>query len=409
MDAAGQVVYAGPNADLRAVFQGAAIDEEMGDRVYRTTGHTPSFMLAPAKLEWFRLQRPELHARIARVLTLADWLVWKLTGILATETTLATEAGLLDVTSRRWRAALLDGMESLNDGVPLVESGTLVGPVGRDASLETGLTPGTPVAVGGADSQCGLLGMGVVHEHQVGIVAGWSAAIQMVTARPVFSPEGKTWAGRHLEAETWVLESSAGDVGNSYRWLANMLFEGCSDAWARMDELADAAPRGSQGALAFLGQSRMDMSSLGMTQGGFLFPVALTFATMGRSDLIRASIESAAYAIRANIEQIEDLAEHPTTDLMLGGGMTGTRTFVRVLADVLGREIGVAPTPQVSATGAYLCACTAMGEFSSLTEAAASVTEGLEDIEPVPVAAAEYQDHYEQWMQVSGRLREISL
>ena len=40
-----RAVYLGPNVDLRAVFEGAAIDEVHGELVYATTGHLPSFFL----------------------------------------------------------------------------------------------------------------------------------------------------------------------------------------------------------------------------------------------------------------------------------------------------------------------------------------------------------------------------
>ena len=50
LGADGRELYAGPNIDLRAVFEGAAIDVEHGDFIYRTTGHLPSFFFTPAKL-----------------------------------------------------------------------------------------------------------------------------------------------------------------------------------------------------------------------------------------------------------------------------------------------------------------------------------------------------------------------
>jgi len=39
LDGDGREVYAGPNLDLRAIFEGGAIDHEMGDHVYRATCH----------------------------------------------------------------------------------------------------------------------------------------------------------------------------------------------------------------------------------------------------------------------------------------------------------------------------------------------------------------------------------
>ncbi|MBM3945255.1 MAG: hypothetical protein FJ317_07205, partial [SAR202 cluster bacterium] len=74
LNAHGDDVYAGPNIDLRAVFEGAAIDEEHGDDVYKTTGHLPSFFFTPAKLRWFQTHQPETYRNIASVLPIADWI-----------------------------------------------------------------------------------------------------------------------------------------------------------------------------------------------------------------------------------------------------------------------------------------------------------------------------------------------
>ena len=405
LDEAEREVYAGPNLDLRAVFEGAAIDDEMGDVMYQTTGHLPSFLLAQAKLRWFQFNRLEAYGKITRVLTLGDWITWRLSGAMCIEPTLASEAGLLDIGRREWCSDLFDRMDLPSVPAPLAEAGTLAGAVTVDAAAQTGLIAGTPVAIGGADSQCGLLGMGASLEGQVGIVAGWSTPLQMLTSRPVLSPDGKTWAGCYFKPGQWVLESSAGDVGAAYRWLAATLFSGDDDPFRRMEALAGAVPVGSEDTLAFLGPSRMDMTRLGMVTGGFLFPVPLTFTDMGPGHLVRASLEATAYAVKANLEQIEGLVGVEASDIVLGGGMTRTAIFPRILTDVIGRPLGLSPAPNVSALGAYLCARTALGEFASLEEAAQSVVSRLQCLEPDPLDSAQYEDHYQQWMQLSEQLQ----
>ncbi len=407
LDEDGREVYAGPNTDLRAVFEGAAIDDQMRDRVYCATGHLPSFLFAPAKLRWFQHHRPESYNKIAAVLSLADWLVWRLTGNLAGETTLACEAGLVDINRREWCSELMSEMGLLNGALPLVNAGTMAGNVCGPAAQDSGLPRGTPVAVAGADTQCGLLGMGVTREPQTGIVAGWSTAVQMATSQPVLSPEGKTWAGCGLNPDGWVLESSPGDTGNSYRWLSEMFYKGYKDAFAEMDRLASSVPIGSEGTSAFLGPARMDISKLGMRMGGFYFPVPLTFSAPGPGHMARASLEAIAYAVKANLEQIEGLAGVAATDVTVGGGMTRSSTWTRILADVLDRELKVVASPQVSGMGAYLSACTALGEYGSLDEAAQEARTRLLSLEPDPLASAEYQDYYAGWLRMASDLQAL--
>ena len=416
MDDAGEVVYAGPNTDLRAVFDGAAIDEQAGDRLYRATGHTPAMILAPAKLQWFRLHRPDAYGRIASVLTLADWLAWRLSGTMASEAALAGEAGLLDITSGGWASTLLRDLGLIENGhVPIVRPGAVVGRVDGRAAEDTGLPKGAPVVLSGPDTQAGLLGMGVVDAPDVGVVAGWSAPLQMVTDRPVLSPTAATWAGLSTVHGRWVLESSAGDAGNSYRWLAETLSaiatapsDGDS-AFRRMDALAQDAPPGSDGLLVFLGPSRMDMGGLGLRQGGILLPVPMALEQADRSRVVRAALEAIAYAVRANLEQAENLSGERATRIAVGGGMTRTSIFARILADVIGREIVVSQVAEVSSVGAYLCAATGIGEFASLSDAAASRRARMSVMEPDRPNAVEYEGHYDRWLGVESRLKEIPL
>ncbi len=408
LDAAGRELYAGPNLDLRAVFEGGAIDEEMGSRVYTTTGHTPSFLFAPAKLRWFQNNRPDLYSNVVTVLTIADWLVYRLSGVMASEATLAGEVGLLDIAERRWATGLLGELGFVDIGhLPLAQAGSAVGAVAEQASRSTGLSPSTVVATSGADTQCGLLGMGVHDEYEAGVVAGWSVTLQTITGRPVLSSDQRTWAGCFLTPGKWVLESTAGDAGNSYRWLADTVLGGHPSSFEEMDAMASDAPIGSEGVAVFLGPSRMDMAALGLRTGGIVFPVPLTFSDTSRGHLARAALEAIAYAVRANLEQAEAAIGQTLAEVAVGGGMTRTKTWVDILRDVLARPIRVASTPDVSATGAYLCALTAIGEFASLDEVAGSIRYSATVLEPDPRTAGEYADHYQRWATLEKEMRRL--
>ena len=155
--------------------------------------------------------------------------------------------------------------------------------------------------------------------------------MQMVTSRPILSPERKTWTGFFPGGKRWVAESSGGDLGNSYRWLARTLFGNENNSFDVMNELACTVPPGSEGVVACLGPTRMDMTTLGMRLGGFMFPVPLTFSDVGRGHLVRAALETIAYTIKANLEQLEALVGARATDIAIGGGMMQTPTFLRLL------------------------------------------------------------------------------
>ena len=410
LDEDGDALYVGPNLDLRAVFEGAAIDDQLGDRVYSTTGHLPSFLFAPAKARWLQEHRPHDFSRITSTVTLADWIAFKISGRVSSEPALAGEAGLLDVPNRSWCSALLAklGMPS-NDHVPMLHAGSALGEVTESAAAMSGLRAGTTVVVAGPDTQCGMLGMGMVSPGETGIVAGWSVPVQMLTDKPMSSEGSDTWVGCHLIDNTWTVESGTGDTGNSYAWLVETLWGDGDDAFDRADGLAAAAPPGAEGALAYLGASPSGMGQLGMRLGGLAFPVPLTFSKPGKGHLARSAIEAMAYASRASLERVERISGHTATRVAVGGGMLRTATYARVLTDVLGREVCASPESNVSARGAFVCAATALGWYRSLADGANVAAASMMPVFPDPDTSFVYEGLYSQWLDVHGQMGNISL
>ena len=409
LDKEGQVLYAGPNTDLRAVFEGTAIDDTMGEHVFEVTGRLPSFLFAAAKLRWFRRHRPHTYDKIDRIVTVADWLRWKLSGELVSEATLAAEAGMLDIRRRRWCTELLDELGvRTNAGVPIERAGAVIGSVRLEVADRVGIPADVPVVVSSADTQCGLLGLGVSSVGQVGIVAGWSVPLLVLTEKPVFHESKRIWTGCYADDALWSLESTCGDAGNSYHWLARAMWAGEAEPFECMDAAARDVPAGSDGVLAFLGASRMDMSRIGMRPGGFIFPVPMTFSGIGREHLTRAALESIAFAARANLEQLESVSGVTASKVALGGGMTATTSWVEMLTNVLGRPVEVAVVPNVTAAGAHVTAVAAVdGLASPLEEAEARAT--IRIMEPRPVESAEYDDHYQRWTEMAEHLESAGI
>ena len=406
LDSDANVQYAGPNTDLSALFAGVALDDEHGDLLYRTTGHRPAFMMAAGKLAWLRDHRPESYENVSHTLPLADWLAFKLTGVMGCEPTLGAGAGLLDFRHRTWATSMFEQIGLPISPVPIRDASD---PVGTLAGPTAGIPPGTPVVVAGADTQCALIGTGALDPGCAGIVAGWSATVQLLVSRPVLSEDMNTWSGCFQIPGLWTVESSAGDAGNAYHWLADTLFDPDQSTFERMDSLAASAPVGSDGVMAMLGPAAMDVSETAMRMGGLVFPVPMTLGGPTRAHLVRASIEGLAYALRANVEQAERVAGIPAHRISLGGGMTRTKSFVRIMSAVMGRPIEVAEGPESTAVGAAHVTRVAIGEFPSLTDAVDSARTVTSTMDPDPHTSADYQDLYHAWLETQQALGRMPL
>jgi autoinducer 2 (AI-2) kinase len=394
-----QALFASPNVDARASAEGIATDAARGGEVYATTGHLPSLMLAPAKYAWLRQHRPEVAARVRHVLPLVDWLAMLVSGAPAMSRTLAAENGLLDITGGCVPLTLLD---ALGLPAPCVADVVADGPVA--GAVREGTLAGRPVVLAGADTQCALLGMAVIEPGQAGVPAGWSAPLQAVTAAPVFDADRRTWTSVHAAPGRWILESNAGETGRAWEWMCSMLSVTRDEA----ERLTSSAPVGSRDAMSVLGPRAMRASEMTAGVGAITFPLPLVMSAPQRGDMLRSALEAAAFAIRANLEQIEAVSSTAVKRLALGGGMSRSDLFARIVADVIDRPVDVARTPETSALGAAMLAFTAIGTYSSIGAATRAMAPGGRTIAPRSAASAEYEDYYMRWCQLSDHMAEAN-
>lgn len=399
IDKDGRVLFTGPNVDARAFMEGIAIDGTMAARVYASGGKLPSLLLAPARLHWLRNNDPAAYERADTILTIGDWLAFQLTAERKNERSLAGDCGLLDVVSRERDARLLGELEVPPRLLaPLVSSDEVAGSVSKTGAKASGLAAGTPVVIAGGDTQCALAGMGVETPGEAGIAAGWSCPLQLVTAEPRFDPQRRTWTNLHVVPGRWVIESSPANAGQAWQWWVETLLGEGADALERAGALASEAAAGSGELLALLGPAAMNAGAMGLHLGGILMTTPLMADNIGRAELLRAALENVAYALRANLEQAEEVAGASATRIAVGGGMTQTPLFGRILSDVVARPIAVAQDVEVTARGAAVMAARAVG----LKET--SLRAEMQPIEPDGPVAEGYERRYQRWRKLGAAL-----
>jgi sugar (pentulose or hexulose) kinase len=409
-DRSGKELYGGPNTDARAVFEGAEIDASLGDAIWRATGHGPAMLLAWSKLLWFKRQAPAVFARARSVSGLADWLVYRMTGVLLMESAQGADSGMALVATGLPAAAFIEPLGLSEIYLPpSCQPGTVAGTLKSAAARQLGLREGVPVVPAGPDTQAGLAGMGVGEPGRAGVVAGWSAAAQLVTGRPVFDDTRSLWTGRHVVPKRWVLEGNAGDMGGAYEWLAGLMSDGApsADTFARLDRLASKVEPGSRGATAYLGPSFVNMLNVGLRTGGVLFPVPLAFEPPDRGSLARAALESFAFALRYNLDRL-GLVAAGVGDVTVGGGMVRTRTFREIAAATIREPVAFGPA-DATLRGALTLAGAGTGDGLQLSHGLAARQGEARVLAPSPAAAAEYGGLYDAWRARERRVLELEL
>jgi autoinducer 2 (AI-2) kinase len=410
-DRNGEEIWACPNVDSRAAAEATElIRRGLADEIYATAGDWVAITSAP-RLLWLQRHEPEIVARAAHLTMLGDWILYRLSGCYVTDPSLGSSSGLFDLAAREWSGHLLEicGLRAaVCPGV--LEPGTVIGGVTGQAADETGLAEGTPVVVGGADTQLGLVGIGTIVPGQCTVVGGtfWQQTVTLDT--PLIDPRGRLRTLCHTVPGQWMMEGIGFYSGLAMRWLRDAfcqddveraLAQGV-DAYVLMEEAAAQAPPGANGVIGIFSNVMNARRWVHASPAFMQFDVTNPHGS-GRKECIRAVEESAAYVSRSHLETIRALTGLPLAEIVFTGGAAKGHLWPQILADVLNARVRVPVVKESTALGAALYAGLGAGLYTDLSAALADVVRFERTYEPDADRHERYRSLFEQWSHVYER------
>jgi autoinducer 2 (AI-2) kinase len=410
----GEELWACPNVDSRAGDEARQLVEEgLAEKIYRESGDWVS-ITSTARLLWLARHRRDIIDQVTSLGMLSDWILFRLSGEKSTEPSCGSSSGMFDLAKRTWSTSItnLVGLDA-NVLPAVVPSGTVVGKVSAEASRQTGLSPGTFVVAGGADTQLGLLGAGIT-PGEFTVVGGtfWQSA--MLLNEPLIDPEMRLRTLCHVLDGQWMIEGIGFYCGMAMRWCrdafwptetARALEEGL-DPYTLMESAAAACAPGSNGVLAIM-SNLMNAKHWTHASPSFLQFDVTNPAGSGRGACVRALEEAAAYVARGHRDIIGSLTALPGDVIFTGGAAKGS-LWPQLMADVLGAPVHVPAVIESSALGAAICAGTGVGIFSSLEENREQLRQWQRTFEPSRGAASTYDGLYDHWTRVYAKMLQLS-
>jgi xylulokinase len=333
------------------------------DRFTDITCLPPSALWSVAKILRLRKHAPEVYKSSACLPLLHDFVLHAL-GVegFVTDPSNASVTGLLDLRHRSWSGEILAAAGLHASMLPVIRSpGSVCGVLGADASLTTGLPEGTPLVVGGGDQQCAALGIGAFEPGEAALCLGTAAVLSCPVEAPMPESAGKFFCTAHATEQGCMLEGIHNAFAASLNWAGGSM--GVRTSRARTIALGKS-PVGANGVrflpfLSGIGSPDYDSGAAGTFLG--LRP------THSSSDMIRSVYEGVLLETRRLIAAAGELSA--VRRLLIGGALS--RGVVgQLLADVLGFDIEVTSTAEISLTGAAALAWTGSGRFSCVSEAA---------------------------------------
>lgn len=383
--------------DRRTEQAAQAIEKRIGGaRLFELTGHRLDPTLSLCKLWWMRETRPDAFARATRVLNVADWIAYRLTGVAAADFTLASRTLALDIKARRWSAEILDALGFDHRlFAPIKPNGAPLGSVRADLSAALGFAKPPVVGVGGHDHLCGLFAAGAARPGALLDSMGTAEAILRATERPLIDArvdeqgfiQGAIGAARDLFYLGGAIYSSGGAV----EWLRGLYGGVSRDA---LIAEAKAAPPGSGGIvflphLAYAAAPEPDLEARGAFIG--------LSGRSSRASLYRAVLEGLSLQVRRMSEAIAALPGiGPPREIRIIGGSSRNPLFQSIKASVLGAPIMVMDEAESTALGAALLGGVAAGLWPDLDAAAAGLEGRFHIVEPEPAWIDFYAELYEK-------------
>ena len=284
----------------------------LGTEVRTRTGREARSVSTIAKLGWLADNGHDISGVWTGV---AGLTLWRLTGVVGQEYSLAATSGAFDPRTRRYDHELLSaaGVGS-TEWAPVHKGGTAIGaitPAGREWS---GLPIGVPVTIAG-------------HDHPVGVVGAGGVASELIDSMGTGEPLVVAWESQAGDAHPQLV-GVGGDLTVS-SWPGSdrlMLLWETLRPGIGLEFLARKLGRSRDSleleALASGSAAVLDNSDLGALQRGEM-PVSL--AGLPHGDAFAAALEGYAEVTAQAEIALRDLAGVTGSTLLIGGGLRSER------------------------------------------------------------------------------------
>lgn len=385
-------------SDGRSQEQVKELLAKHGHAIYERTG-TPIHPMNPlVKLDWLKRIGAVAYKDAHFVMTMKDYLVAKWFGVRYIDYSMASSMGLFNIHTYDWdeEALVLAGIDrkQLSELVPP----TYVLPkIKLEVAEELGIHVDTPFVIGSADGQLANLGSGAIHEGEVAITVGTSGAVRQFVSDVSLSSDQSTFCYAFTKKKK-IIGGPTNNGGVVLQWLKDVL--GFQDSFEQFLQLADSVPVGAEGIL-FLPYVNGERAPLWNQHAkGTFFGLNITHK---KEQIVRAVLEGITFNLFQIASELQKQGSNHEK-IYVSGGLARSTIWLKMLADIFGKEIYRTGTPQTSAWGAAWTALVAIEKVSRFEEIK-NYQKVQEIIAPDHNNHALYMERYELFKKVSNDLK----
>ncbi len=416
-DKEGKELWAVANVDARAVDEVKFLKENfdgMEEEFYALSGQTFALGALP-RILWLKNHKPEVYAKVASVSMIGDWILAKLSGVIATDPSNGGTTGIFSLKERDWVSSMATKV-GIKDDIfpPVLEVGTVMGNV---IHQDLGLSSATKVVMGGGDVQLGAAGLGVTKEGQVAILGGsfWQ---QVVNIKSDIEPPKDMGirVNPHVVTGLSQAEGITFFSGLVMRWFRDAFCEMEKieakergiDTYAVLEEKASKVPVGSHGIMPIFSDA-MKYSKWYHASPSFL-NLSIDPNICNRASMFRSLQENACIVSAINLKKIQEFTAVEIEEIVFAGGASKGALWSQILADVTGCKVKIPKVTEATALGAAMAAGVGAEVYSSISDAAERLvdwdreyTPNIENFEIYKNISKKWEEVYEEQLKLVDR------
>ncbi|MGN1272469.1 MAG: gluconokinase [Lactobacillus sp.] len=367
-------------------------------KVYEQTG-MPMHPMAPIyKLLWLKQTRPELFSKVKYWIGIKEYLIFRLTGKLAVDTTMAAGTGMLNLKTLTWDQDLLNILEIKQDQLPEIAKPTqIISPVKDEYVQKLGINPDTKIILGASDGYLSTIGVNAVDSDNFALNVGTSGAVRTIVDKPK-TDQNASYFCYPVDENHYLLGGPVNNGGIVFSWARQTLFDADETAQDFLD-VAQTAPAGSRKLifLPYLGGERAPIWDAN-ARGSF---VGLTRLHQ-KPEMARAVIEGIIFNLYDAASSLIKNTKKPVAINATGGFLKSD--FVRQLcANVFNVPIATMKEEQSGTLAAMFLARQALGLNQDLSEIG-QFAQADKVYFPNPKEAATYQKLFPLYCEIRNAL-----
>ena len=388
-------------ADNRSAPQAQALrNTPTGMEIYHRTG-TPVHAMSPlCKLLWLARHEPEVFKDTHKYIGIKEYLWFALFGKYECDVSVASATGLFDFHTFQWSELALQTAGISQAQLPELVSVYHTRPISQHWAGKLGIPAGTPFVVGGSDGVLANLGAGALDETCLSVTIGTSGAVRITTRKPLTDRQMRTFC-YVLDKGHFVVGGGMNNGGIIAEWMQKQLFpQRLTQTPADLMQLAQHVPVGSDG-LVFLPYLLGERSPLyDASAKGMFFGITMAHS---QAHFVRAVLEGILLAVFSIGKVLfEDFTK--VEKIYAGGGFAHSAFWVKMLADVFGKPVWLAPSAENSALGAALIARKALGLTDALENFSFPPPDSI--FEPDLEKHRVYQQRFEKFTRLYQKLKD---